>query len=50
MVEENYNDLSLEQLRMYKAHLVDEIKQRQKITRELDKHIKKRLIEQSKRY
>lgn len=38
------NDLSLEQLRLYKRHIVDEIKSKQKLTRELDKRIKAILI------
>lgn len=39
-MSDELDDLSLSQLRLYKAHLVDEIKQRQRITRQIDKKIK----------
>jgi hypothetical protein len=40
---EDLSDLTLAQLRAYKAYLVDEIKEKQKITRLIDKEIKKKL-------
>ena len=46
MNKDDLKDLTLDQLRMYKAHLVDEIKKNQKITREIDKQIKKILTRQ----
>ena len=36
-------DLTIQQLRIYKQHLIGEIKELQKRTREIDKEIKERL-------